>query len=85
MKVQTNINELTIISNRKAPVCQHSQSGTSKWKDLFESMKLGDWILVKDKHTYANIKRAATIHLRGRYRCYINPESKGTWVFTKYK
>ena len=85
MKAETNVNELQIISNRKAPVCLRSKSGTSKWKDLFESMKINEWIHIKDKNTYANIKRAATIHLRGRYRCYLNPEENGTWVFTKYK
>ena len=85
MKIQTNVNELSIISNRKAPVYAGSTSGSSKWKSLFESMKVGEWVLIKEKHTQMNVQRAAAKYLRGRYRVYLNPESEGTWVFTKYK
>lgn len=85
MNKMTDVNKIVIITDRKAPVHVNKRSGTSKWKDLFESMKVNDWVLIQDRKTYANIKRAATIHLRGRYRCYINPEIESTWVFTKYK
>jgi|MEHZ01.1.fsa_nt_MEHZ010103068.1_2 hypothetical protein len=85
MNKMTNVSKIVIITDRKAPVNVNKRSGTSKWKDLFESMQVNDWILIQDRKTLANIQRAATIYLRGRYRCYMNPEIECTWVFTKYK
>jgi|TARA_R110000823_G_C15821283_1_gene489274 hypothetical protein len=83
--IQTNMKELVVIHDRKAPVYNSTKSGTSKWKDLFESMKIGDWVMVKTKQNHTNIQAAAATYLRGRYRLYMNPEEEGTWVFTKYK
>ena len=85
MQNETNMNTLVIVTSREAPVGPRQHSGTSKWIDIFEAMRVGNWILLKDEGTQINFKRAAVKYLRGRYRCYQNPEQEGTWIFTKTK
>ena len=76
--------QIVIIKDRKAPIQSHRKSGTSFWRDVFESMDVADWFVL-DKSDMQRVKMSATKYMRGRYRCYINSETEGTYVFTKTK
>jgi len=77
--------QFKVIKDRKAPVYSMKSSGRSFWLDLFESMQVGDWFLLHNQADSIRAKKSACKYLRGRYRCYMNPEVEGTWVFTKTK
>jgi hypothetical protein len=79
-----NTPQFTVVKDRKAPVQAMRCSGTSFWRDLFESMQVGDWFVLS-KADLHRVKMSAGKYLRGRYRCYMNTEVAGTWVFTKIK
>ena len=76
--------QFVIIKDKKAPVQGHRKSGTSFWRDLYESMDVGDWfVLNKDEHS--RVGKSANTYLRGRYRLYKNSEQEGTYIFNKLK
>lgn len=41
----------------------------SKWRDLFESMKPGEWFLISNEFA-TRTQQAGATYLRGRYSCY---------------
>jgi len=73
-----------IITDQKAPVQQSHCSGTSYWRDLFESMKVGEWFILPKKH-HKQTSGAASSYMRGRYRLYLHPTLEGYYVFAKTK
>lgn len=78
-----NFNAITIRQD-KAPVCHHSKSGTSRWKDLFESMRVSEWFTL-NQEDYMKTSQAATKYMRGRYRLYKHPEQTDVFIFQKIK
>lgn len=73
-----------IIKSTKAPVQHHSRSGRSKWRDLFEEMKVGEWFVLP-KADHAKAQNAGFTYLKGRYSLYKHPTMKDYYVFLKVK
>lgn len=73
-----------IYKDVKAPTNRHSRSGTSKWRDHFEAMQVGDWFVIPKKD-YGKVQNAANKYLRGRYSLYKHPEIADRYVCLKRK
>ena len=74
----------TIYTDEKAPVNKSSRSTHSRWRSLFEEMRVGDWfILPKDHHS--RVQQAAYHYLKGRYSLYKHPSVANYYVFLKTK
>lgn len=74
----------TIHKQEKAPVNKSSRSTHSRWRSLFEEMRVGDWFVLPKPH-HARVQGAAHAYLKGRYSLYKHPESSEHYVFLKTK
>lgn len=70
------------VQSKKAPAPMNYRGRGSAWRDLFESMKPGQWFtLSEDDRCKTNA--AAVKHLRGRYTLYRIEEN--TYCFVKLR
>jgi hypothetical protein len=57
---------------------------SSRWRALFNDMKVGDWFVVDKKH-YSKVGNAGQLYLRGKYSLYKHPETEGQYIFVRTK
>ena len=75
---------ITVVKYEKPPINLHQKSGRSVWRDLFESMDVGNWFELPKRDRY-RVAQAANKYLRGRYSLYHHPVKPETYVFLKNK
>ena len=68
----------------RAPSSVHGKNNSSKWRDLFEAMSVGDWFLVENQYA-GRAAAAGTTYLKRRYRLYMHPVRDDVKVFVKIK
>ena len=57
------------IQSKKAPAPINYRGRGSHWRDLFESMKPGEWFTANIEDQ-SKINASAGAYLKGRYSCY---------------
>jgi len=78
------IEAIKVERTKPAPRRLNTRRRSSEWRNLFESMKVGDWFAV-DKSVRTRLGAACTLHMKGRYNLYLHPEKPDTYVFVKTK
>jgi len=77
------IEVIKIERNKPAPRRKFG-NGKSNWKELFDSMKVGDWFVI-DTSYRARVGVAANAYLKGKYSLYMHPEKDSKYIFTRLK
>lgn len=57
------------VQSKKAPAPVNFRNRGSQWRDLFESMKSGQWFIAP-LDDQQKINASASSYLKGRYSCY---------------
>jgi len=71
------------IMSSKPPIA-YSRAVGSFYKNLFESMEVGQWFEC-DERTVVNIRSAAVKHARGRYSIRKHAKKANKYVYIKTK
>jgi len=74
-----NINTIKVKSTKAPAMLNRTRKG-SKYLDLFNSMKAGQWFTVNSKDRM-KIQAAASTYLKGRYSLYQHPTLDCKYVF----
>ena len=78
-----NLNTIKI-KNTKAPTMKHPKRSVSKYVELFNSMKAGQWFTINSKDKM-KFNAAGSKYVKGRYSLYKHPTMDCKYVFRMNK